>query len=268
MRDDDLLVIETDNVRIEFQKHDSTGLFETEWVRAHLTGSSFETIAAAWCFWTFPIVEAEISFRSRGRSVVIQSGDAIYLPPFSLVEWHKGPGQMMIEGFGRSELCGVTEEAVLFPFVGGALPTTVHEVEQILEHAPTLHVIDRTETNSAIARRLRSRINETFNQEVSIADLVRELKCSHAVATRQFCRCHGLPPVQYRNRLRIADGLQKIVFCDQSVAKVAMESGFTDTKKFRNAFKQIHQIVPGSYRNTHIKTEPPSAQSEEPSIVG
>lgn len=95
--------------------------------------------------------------------------------------------------------------------------------------------------------RARQRLADRIADNVSLAALAAEVGLSPWHLSRSFHRRYGLPPVAWRNQLRIARA-RALLARGTPVSAVASELGFADQPHFTRVFRAALGVTPGAYR--------------------
>lgn len=93
-----------------------------------------------------------------------------------------------------------------------------------------------------------SYLNHHYGEKVSIAKLCQISGMSKAALMQNFARTTGTTPLQYQLQQRIAEAVILLRSTNQSIAEIAIKTGFSDTNYFGRQFKRITGISPGKYR--------------------
>ncbi len=130
--------------------------------------------------------------------------------------------------------------AIVSNAMAGPAPSTVRV--RAGERADT-HRAHRELAESAcvvLARRWRD--------AVSVAEVARTVHSSPYHLCRVFRLHMGLSMQRYRNRLRLAAGLERLADRREEQSQLAVDLGFADQSHFANAFRREFGIPPGAWR--------------------
>lgn len=94
----------------------------------------------------------------------------------------------------------------------------------------------------------REFIEDRLDQNVSLDQLSDQAGLSRFHLIRVFRRQVGLTPHAYLTQRRLCRA-KDLLDQDRPIAEVALETGFSDQSHLNRAFKKIHGITPGQYRN-------------------
>ncbi|TCW32876.1 AraC family transcriptional regulator [Gulbenkiania mobilis] len=93
----------------------------------------------------------------------------------------------------------------------------------------------------------RALLADRLAENLSLAEVAAASGLSVYHFSRQFRARFGLPPVAWRNQLRIARS-RGLLAAGKSPAEVALLLGFADQAHFSRAFRQVVGLPPGLYR--------------------
>ncbi|MBK8565118.1 MAG: response regulator [Saprospiraceae bacterium] len=115
--------------------------------------------------------------------------------------------------------------------------------EQVVA-APHMSEADRTWLENFEAHAQKNLSDDAFN----IPLLAQEFAMSHSTLLRQLKRLTGLTPVQYLQEMRLDHARHLLeTRSHDSIAKVASEVGYADTRSFSRSFKQRFGKLPSDY---------------------
>jgi AraC-like DNA-binding protein len=121
--------------------------------------------------------------------------------------------------------------------------TLVRIFRKPLEHRS----LDSTADASLLSQRLKRRIAETYRDNIPIAQIAKDLRVSHAHATRQFKRDFGFTPMNYRHQLRVNDATARLMG-GEDILDIGEDVGFNDTSRFYKNFRKVTGSSPGKCR--------------------
>ena len=88
--------------------------------------------------------------------------------------------------------------------------------------------------------------DETF----SCRNLARHVSMSEVHFRRLFTRMFGQTPNQYLTSMRLTLAKEKLLRTDETIQKIAQESGFGNQNYFSRAFRRETGMTPTDYRNS------------------
>ncbi len=68
--------------------------------------------------------------------------------------------------------------------------------------------------------------------------------------TRYFKSCYGVPPHEFRNKMRLMQIMTDLVLKPQTVSETLLQHGFEDLSHFNEQFKKVMRTVPSSFKGT------------------
>jgi len=96
-------------------------------------------------------------------------------------------------------------------------------------------------------KQLREYLDSHCTEHVSLADLSRLVELNPSYLTRLFKQHTGLPPHSYQLMRRI-DRARSLIRAGQSLADIALITGFTDQAHFSRHFRRFTGLTPGRYQ--------------------
>ena len=91
-------------------------------------------------------------------------------------------------------------------------------------------------------------LDDTFEQEWTLADMAAEVGVHPVYLCRTFSEHFDCTLGQYIQRLRALRGRQLLAIADDSVAEIALQSGFADQSHFTRVFKKHFGLTPRECR--------------------
>ena len=93
-------------------------------------------------------------------------------------------------------------------------------------------------------------INESFRNDISLADVVKIAKLSESYFCRQFKKITGATFLQYLTNIRLREAHNLLVTTKQTISDIAEISGFSSTAQMTRAFRQNYGISPSELKRT------------------
>jgi len=91
-------------------------------------------------------------------------------------------------------------------------------------------------------------MNSHYRESFSIDTLANLCHLSTSHFSHLFTEIVGLSPLKYRDRLRIAYAIERLLFSHDKASLIAMECGFSDEAHFSKIFRSITGSPPSEYR--------------------
>jgi len=209
-----------------------------------------DTTGKFWWLSYAKIPKGQLRVRRGKRLIDIYGEGAMYLPPYSIVEWHLEPGIVEFE----SILCSkevpdfFPKTPIRFqpPFPG--LPRSLPGTVEYLRGASEIVYVGVEEGNHPLAQRVKAVIDRSFASETSLAEIADGLSTSPSSMARQFREAYGISPVKYRNSLRITTSWCTLLASGAPVTEVGHLVGFKDLSRYNKQFRRRIKTVPSQYR--------------------
>ncbi len=91
-------------------------------------------------------------------------------------------------------------------------------------------------------------LEKEYQQEWTIADIAKIAKMAPSTLIPVFRKVTGHSPIDYLIHVRILRAAELLLKGDDSIADIAMKTGFSDSNYFTRQFKKIYNIPPKEYR--------------------
>ena len=95
-------------------------------------------------------------------------------------------------------------------------------------------------------------IEADYAQELSLADIARQVGVSADHLTRQFNRILGITPSEYLRRFRFARAIE-LLRGQVAVGEVSRQVGFSHISHFSREFKAMFGMNPSEYARRYAK---------------
>jgi len=97
-------------------------------------------------------------------------------------------------------------------------------------------------------------IENHLSDDIKVEDVAKTAGYSYYHLNRQFTAVLGEGIGSYIKKRRLADAAKKLIYTDQKIINIAMESGFESSEAFSRAFKLMHKVSPQQYRKNRFDT--------------
>lgn len=98
-------------------------------------------------------------------------------------------------------------------------------------------------------------IEQNFQGSISLSDLAEQLYTSTSTLSRLFRKKTGLYFAEYVNKVRMDYAVQELIYSDDSITRIAVDSGFSNLSVFNRAFKEMYGVSPSEYRKREKSEE-------------
>lgn len=98
---------------------------------------------------------------------------------------------------------------------------------------------------------LLEEIQKNYDQQISLETLSEMSKISYYHLSRLFKKHVGVTFTNYLNQIRLMHAAEDLIVTSQSVIKVALNSGFSNSKTFHQVFKKQYGVTPANYRKKY-----------------
>lgn len=155
-------------------------------------------------------------------------------------------------------------------YTTGALSTEWQLVSSLVEQAASTNAarwlavktgIQKTRDNSTLVvddplvAAAQFWLGERFAQPLRIRDMTRELSVSHSTLLRRFEGVLGTTPRRYVQVLRIESAKFMLAKTRRSIDQISATVGYSDTRSFRAAFRELTGTNPTDYRASTARAD-------------
>lgn len=138
-----------------------------------------------------------------------------------------------------------------------SISETLAAEEAALEILELVSALPRTESSkpaSLVAERVRAYINERFSANDDLCGIAAAVGYSPFHLLRLFRTVTGTTIHQYRQRIRLAAGFERLRLGDEPISRIAADLGFCDHSHFAAAFARVYGVTPSGVRNDVTRT--------------
>lgn len=97
--------------------------------------------------------------------------------------------------------------------------------------------------------KIQKYLDTHFNEEIKIADIGKQFCISNCYLSHKFKELTGFSPKQYLTSVRLKNAAYMLYHTHDTVNKIAVSCGFSDSNSFIRAFKQHYNCLPGDCRS-------------------
>lgn len=182
-----------------------------------------------------------------GQKIHLLTGKrALFLPPFTLVEWHLQKGNIRWQALSSSKPMSLHYPTLSFPW-NGEIPQTIAQTEELLSSQNIPEAILGAQPVSAVVLRTKKYIDSHFRQDLKIEEVARATQIPWATMTREFRKAFNISPISYRNKLRVMEAV-RLMNEGRSVTDAFLEAGFSSPNRFIEQFSNQLGVKPKYYR--------------------
>lgn len=215
--------------------------------------------------------------RSQGRSCILESGDALWLPPGADKQFHCDAGEPSLKQWNlRFDLRRGNRPVKWAPLpqhrqaawelidLFGLLRQIFeqgHPYQELRTRALLMAVVtgflsmqaasDRQPFEPHLQRRLEQVIAEQLHAGLRVSDLARAVGLSQDYFARLFHAAYGCAPRTYLVRQRMRDAANLLTDTAMPVSAVGREVGVDNPSLFCRQFQDVMGQTPRAYRRTH-----------------
>lgn len=96
-------------------------------------------------------------------------------------------------------------------------------------------------------------IEHHFDEKISFGELSRKFAVGRRSFDRRFIKATGNTPVEYWQRVKIESAKKALETTRKTVNEIMYETGYSDTKAFREVFRKITGLSPLEYKRKYHK---------------
>lgn len=126
-----------------------------------------------------------------------------------------------------------------------------HIVDHALPHVPRKNAQSETwQAHAALAREAQTLLATRFHESLPLDEIAAHLYVSPYHLCRVFRRQTGVTLHQYRNDLRLRQGLERILGGESDLSALALSLGYANHSHFTKTFRRQFQTTPSDLRGT------------------
>lgn len=211
--------------------------------------SFVEAYSNFWMLCRYDIPDGGVYISRNGKRIALKGDVGVYIPPFSMVEWHFDPGLYRWEFYS----CHLPvdkrfpQEPLGFPWNPAWKISTYDDLGNILIGLNRHICLQKKEFSSYVAERTKAFLDSNFNVDLAVSEISRELKIPHSTMTHSFTSCYGITPVFYRKTLRTFEALRMITE-GRDLLSSCFDSGFNSVSAFNKSFYEILNQPPSHFK--------------------
>ena len=109
-------------------------------------------------------------------------------------------------------------------------------------------------------------IEQNFQGNISLSELAEQMYTSTSTLSRLFKKKTGIFFAEYINKVRLEYAVQELLCSDDSITKIAIDSGFSNLSVFNRVFKESYGMSPSEYRKAE-RLEGEKEEADEEAII-
>ena len=95
-------------------------------------------------------------------------------------------------------------------------------------------------------------IEANLREDIRVEEVAKAAGYSYYHLNRQFLSLLGETIGSYIKKRRLADGAKRLLYTDDKIIEIALNSGFESPEAFSRAFKTIYRVSPQTYRTNRL----------------
>jgi AraC-like DNA-binding protein len=216
--------------------------------------TELDVFGRCWSFAWVNFKDHQVVAQRLGQEVALNGPLAVFIPPYSIIDWKFEGGEIFWQAI-ISDLplsSDLPKEALLIerPELQ-SMPQTMLEIKKFirshLESLEKIKYIEKIESPSGIAEKLRNFLNQNFEHEIHFSEIAKTLRIDHSVLDRSFKKAYGLSPTAFRNRMRILDAAHRLILKPTRVSDICFDVGFNTLGNFNKQFKKFMKAAPSDF---------------------
>lgn len=96
--------------------------------------------------------------------------------------------------------------------------------------------------------RVREYLNENYSESIGLNELAKIAEVHPTHLARVFRQFENCTAGDYVRKIRIRKARHKMIYSDNSLVEIALDTGFSDQSHFTRSFKNITGMTPTQYR--------------------
>ena len=201
-----------------------------------------------WMLWVGHLSPGSVYLKAKGQWVELSGPCALYIPPFSLLQWKIKSGIYEWVGLSwESELKSLPKFAFVSPWSFNCKINSLSDLNRIFQAIVDRKEVCHEDFPSAVASKVKKYLDLNYASPLRLVDISTNLKIPHSTISHYFKKSFGLSPVEYRKRLRSAESLRLLIGGKQSPNQVIIKTGFEDYSQFYRSIRATYGSSPNKY---------------------
>lgn len=208
-------------------------------------------------FWLYAVNDfrGEIAYLRGQEEFQLWGPQAIFIPPFSIVNWRFKTNSMNWYAYeGTCPLPKVLpKDPICFPAEAEIFNNEAEIFRKVYNNKKQWRTIASLNEVSAVAVRVKKFVDEHFCDDLKVSHLAETLGYSEDVMTRQFKKMFRVTPSQYIRDLKYYQAALRIKESKESIKEIAEDVGVSNYENFSKVFRNIFKASPKKFRrNLHF----------------
>ncbi|SET22429.1 helix-turn-helix domain-containing protein [Paenibacillus sp. NFR01] len=106
-----------------------------------------------------------------------------------------------------------------------------------------------------------------FRQPLTLNEVAERHYVSVPYLSKSFKKEMGMTFSEYLNRIRLDYAIAHLLYTDQPITRIALDSGFPSLTAFNRVFREMHQLTPSQYRKAALDAKA-GAREDRPELQG
>lgn len=201
-----------------------------------------------WMLWIGNVPSNSVYLKNKGQWVELAGPCALYIPPFSMLQWKINPGTYDWVGLSwESELKKLPEISCVFPWNFKFRVNSIYDLHRVILSTTDRIEIYHEDFSSAVSSKVKEYIDKNYSKPLKLEEIAKHLRIPHSTITHYFKKSFGLSPVEYRKRLRSAESLRLLIGGKQVPKQAIINTGFEDYSRFYRSIKATYGSSPNKY---------------------
>lgn len=214
-----------------------------------------DVFADFWSLAFLPANSPEIGVLVDDKEISFKGPVCFFIPAHSIVKWRTSKGLLVWHALISTKPLHVRfKNPVALPATINPEQLTSEElVENWLNAEEPFVQIGKATDGNVIAEKTKTIIDRNFQGDLHISEISKEMNVTNSYITKEFKKCFGVSPLEYRNKKRIFKAMQVLMFTQYSMGQLAHEVGFNDYSRFLKNFYEIMHATPREFK--HLQTD-------------
>ncbi|QSF46208.1 GH39 family glycosyl hydrolase [Paenibacillus tianjinensis] len=106
-----------------------------------------------------------------------------------------------------------------------------------------------------------------YRQPLTLNEVAEQHYVSVPYLSKSFKKETGMTFSEYLNQIRLDHAMAHLLYTDQPITRIALDSGFPSLTAFNRVFREAYQLTPSQYRKAALESCPARSSEEESSAL-